>query len=336
MMRKSILFVEKNNAKLIDEEMQQPGTHDVVVQLVVSTISSGTERANLTGEKNVTTVPGEIINFPRRCGYSSSGTVIETGSAVKSVVPGDRVSLSWSSHSQYVCINEQNVHKINNEKTSFNEAALWHISTFPMAAIRKCRLEIGESAIVMGLGVLGLMGVMLLKAAGAVPVIAADPIAKKREDALKYGADYALDPFEPDFAQKVKELTGGVNVAIEVTGNGKALDMVLDCMAPFGRVALLGCTRHSDFTIDYYKKVHAPGISLIGAHTKARPTYESSPGMWTTHDDVTAVQKLVNFKRLSLETLVEEIHSPNEAETVYKRLAEEKSFPVVQFDWRML
>ena len=118
--------------------------------------------------------------------------------------------------------------------------------------------------------------------------------------------------------------------------DGGALDGVLDVMAKFGRVALLGCTRHSDFQIDYYKKVHGPGISLIGAHTLARPTSESSHGMWTTRDDVLAIQRLVRLGRLNFASLVEEIHSPEEATEVYTRLATEKAFPVVQFDWTKL
>ena len=69
-----------------------------------------------------------------------------------------------------------------------------------------------------------------------------------------------------------KEISnGGVKVGIEVTGVGAALDGILDCMARFGRVALLECTRSSDFTIDYYRKVHGLGITLVGAHTNARP-----------------------------------------------------------------
>jgi threonine dehydrogenase-like Zn-dependent dehydrogenase len=61
-------------------------------------------------------------------------------------------------------------------------------------------LELGESAIVMGLGVLGIIAVELLHAAGAYPIIAVDPVEKKRDQALSLGADYALDPFAPDFA----------------------------------------------------------------------------------------------------------------------------------------
>ena len=136
------------------------------------------------------------------------------------------------------------------------DAALLHICTFPLAAVRKTRLEIGESMMVMGLGILGLIAVQLAHVAGATPVIAVDPVKERREKALRFGADYALDPFEEGFSEKVKELTGGgVNTAIEVTGLGAGLNQTLDCMAKFGRVALLGCTRDSNFTVDYYRKV---------------------------------------------------------------------------------
>jgi len=334
----SIYFTRPCVAELCEGEIKAIDDNEVLVKLAVSTVSSGTERANLIGEKNVR--PSKSVTdvpFPRISGYSSAGVVMQVGKQVRSVAIGDRVALSWSTHSKYVVIAENNVHKILDDKISFSEAALWTIGTFPLAAIRKCGLEMGESAIVMGLGVLGLVGVKLLRAAGAAPIVAVDPVAEKRAYALELGADYAFDSYDPDFAQKVKEVTdGGANVALEITGIGAGLDGVLDCMAKFGRVALLGCTRDKEFTIDYYKKVHGPGISLIGAHTNARPKVESSRGMWTTHDDVMALQRMHRLGRLDLSSLVEETHSPEEAPEVYHRLATEKSFPLVQFDWSRL
>lgn len=338
MKTKDIVFTAPKIAELQEQDVTDIGANDVLVKLAISSISTGTERANLVGEVNISVASNATVaHFPRTCGYSSAGVVEAVGENVTTIAVGDRVALSWSKHTQYCVVPECNVHKILSEDISFEEAALWHISTFPMAAIRKCRLEIGESAIVMGMGILGIMAVKMLKVAGAAPIIAVDPVAEKRALALKYGADYAFDPFENGFAQKVKDVTdGGANVAIEVTGNGGALDGVLDCMAKFGRVALLGCTRNSDFTIDYYKKVHGPGISLIGAHTGARPTVESAAGYWTQHDDVMAVQKLVHLNRLNLAELVEETYSPVDAPEVFRRLAEEKAFPITQFDWRRL
>jgi threonine dehydrogenase-like Zn-dependent dehydrogenase len=189
---------------------------------------------------------------------------------------------------------------------------------------------------VMGLGILGVFAVQELKAAGAYPIIAVDPISERREFAMKMGADCALDPTQRGFADEVKRITGGgVNVCIEVTGLGVGLIQALDCMKRFGRVALLGCTRSSKFEIDYYGKVHGPGISLIGAHTMARPKTESSAGLWTDKDDLQTVLNLIKGKRLNFKDMICEIHSPDEASTVYDRLANDKNFPIgVLFDWR--
>ena len=331
---KKILFTKPKVVEIYDYEIAEPSAGEVQVRLAVSSISSGTERANILGEVNVSVFENsDMAIFPREGGYSSAGIVEKVGPNVTGLKVGDRVALSWSSHSEVLNIAQENVHKLS-DRVSFQDAALFHIGTFPLAAIRKCHLEIGESAIVMGMGVLGLIALPLLRSAGATPVIAVDPVEEKREKALRCGADYALDPNTPDFAETVKNLTdGGVNVAIEVTGVGKALDNVLDCMARHGRIALLGCTRNSDFTIDYYHKVHGPGITLVGAHTSARPKADSSNGWWTQTDDVKTLMRLTELGRLNLASMIDEVYSPAEAEEVYDRLANEKSFPLVQFDW---
>lgn len=336
MSNKRILFTAPGVAEFIDCAMPEVGSGQVLVKLDRSSISPGTERANLVGDPNVSTIPGVVAPFPRWGGYSSMGDIVAVGEGVKSVKVGDRVCCSWSVHMRYCLLPESGVHLLPAGMTD-EAAALVHIATFPLAALRKCRLEMGESVIVMGQGVLGQMAVQLARAAGAVPVIAVDPVPEKRARALELGADVALDPFAPDFVKTVKSLTGGgAKVAIEVTGLGSGLDMVLDCMARFGRVALLGCTRSSDFTIDYYRKVHAPGITMIGAHTQARPRQESHEGWWTEKDDVEAIIRLVMGGRLDLAALLEEVHSPVEAPEVYTRLAAGGGFPVVQFDWTLL
>lgn len=164
------------------------------------------------------------------------------GEGVTSVKPGDRVAMYWSTHSEYNLLEEARLVKIEDDNLSMQEAAVAFITTFPLAAIRKTSLEIGESVLIMGLGLLRQLVVKLARVAGAVPIVAVDPVKERREEALKNGADFAFDPFEEGFADKVKEVTnGGANVCIEVTGVGSGLDGALDCMARFGRVALLGC-----------------------------------------------------------------------------------------------
>lgn len=342
----NIIIPEANRVELVERPVPAPKAGEVLVRLVRSTVSSGTERANYVGEVNVNILTNDgVARWPRQGGYSSSGVVEAVGAGVKSLKPGDRVAMSWTVHSQYVVVPEENACLLP-DGVSFEAAALAHIATFPMAAIRKCAVEMGESAVVMGQGVLGQLAVMLLRCAGAAPVFAADPVAAKRERALKLGADFSLDPLAPDFAEKLRSMTPnpdsaifkgdqarGVKVAIEVTGRGSALDSVLDAMAFMGRVALLGCTRSSNFTIDYYHKVHGRGVTLIGAHTWARPEHESYPGHFTHRDDVMAFLRLIKLGRLSLDGFVDEVHPVSDAPGVYARLGAGGAFPVVQFAW---
>ncbi len=334
---KQILFTEPRVAALAEREERALLPHEVRIRTVVSTISAGTERANLRGDENVNIDKTRRVPFPRASGYSSAGVVVSVGDAVTRVKVGDRVAMSWSLHCEYNILDEGLVTPLP-DQVSFEEAALYHIGSFSLAALRKCELEIGEPVGVFGLGVLGLFAVIFAHAAGATPVVAVDPVASRRETALRFGADYAFDPTSPTFEQEVRAVTGGgLAVAVEVTGVGSGLNSALDCMARFGRVALLGCTRDTDFSVDYYRKVHGPGVRLIGAHTLARPEGESSHGMFTLSDDVMTEVRLSSLGRISLADTVGETHSPTDCAAVYTRLLSDRDFPtVVQFDWRRL
>ena len=336
---KQIIFTKINTAELCDVPVYEPGDGQVLVKMAYTAISRGTERANITGDPNISIFDGgaATVHFPRALGYSGSGIVEKTGAGVRGVKVGDRVAVLNSQHRGYCTVHGNQVIPIRYDDVSLEEAAFSYICTFPLAAVRKTRVELGEAAIVMGQGILGAMAVQFLHAAGAYPVIAADPVPSRRDFALTIGADLALDPTDADFAAQVKESTqGGCNAAIEVSGQGKALDTVLDCMAKCGRVALLGCTRDPNFTIDYYRKIHGPGITLIGAHTSARSDTESHPGWWTHRDDIRATLALQHGGRIHIDRILSEIHDPTEAQSVYDRVIGERDFPQgVLFRWNI-
>ena len=334
---RQIIFPAINQAELVEKELpDELKPNEVLVRTLFTTVSPGTERANITGDPSVSGKRAPEVRFPRTCGYSSSGIVERVGDNVASVRPGDYVVAFNGDHASYNIRPENSVVKFDETKVSPEIASFLFISVFPLAAIRKTRVELGESALVMGCGLLGQLAVRQLRAAGAAPIIAADLMKERREDALIGGADYALDPTEEGFADKVKALTGGgANVCIEVTGRGEGLDTALDCMRRFGRVALLGCTRDKNFTIDYYRKVHFPGITLIGAHTNARPMQESHPGYFTSVDDIRSMLRLVEGGRMDLTTLRSETAKPEDCEAVFERLIRNTDFPpVMHFDWR--
>ena len=192
---------------------------------------------------------------------------------------------------------------------------------------------------IIGLGLLGMFAVEFARLEGAYPLIVSDLSAERRELALKLGADYALNPADPDYIEQVKKITDGkgVNAIVEVTGASVALEQALQFVSYMGRISLLGCTRVSECKIDYYSQVHRPGVKLIGAHNMVRPKTDSFPGYWTMHDDCAAILQLIKGKRVDVESIVSMVLTPHDAPQIFDRLANDRNFPLgVLFDWSKL
>ena len=186
---------------------------------------------------------------------------------------------------------------------------------------------------------LGLLAVQFARLSGACPVIACDFVEERRKLALELGADYALNPGDPDFVKQVLDITGGkgVNCAVEVTGAISALQQALEYTAWLGRIALLGCTRISDQTIDYYKYIHCRGISLLGCHTFSRPKLESRAGEWTEADDYRTFLNFLKSGRINVKSMISQIRSPKDATEIYEMLNRpDNPLCGVVLDWNLI
>lgn len=337
MNRKIIAFTSAGKAEVQDAAHLKLKDDSVLVKNEISAISSGTERACLLDLPNLG--DNKPAQFPKYLGYSGVGHIVEIGKHVHGVKEGDRVLTHWGSvHSNYNYISEDNLLKIDNDALP-SEHAVWAvIAGFSLNGLRKTRLEIGECAMVVGMGILGVFALALCHIAGATPVMAADLNEKRRQLARSLGAHHAFDPADKNYVRNVKEASrGGVNAVIEVTGQSIAMKQALAFMAKFGRIALLGCTRVSDTAIDFYQEVHRPGIEIIGAHTDARPKYESRPHSWTWKDDARVLMDFMANGRLNMSRILSAVYAPQDASAVYKALAEDKDFPVgAVFDWKKL
>ena len=275
--------------------------------------------------------------FPMSPGYCGVGRVLTVGSTVESVLPGDRVLVYHGHHAKYNVRPENKITKIEDDSIASLDAAFVVIASMGLGGVRKLEIEIGESAMVMGLGLLGIFSVQFCRLNGAYPVIAADPNPTRRELALKLGADYALDPSAPDFVDQVKTITKGkgVQATVEVTGVSAAMKQALECASYMGRISLLGCTRVSDCSVDYYQQVHRPGVKLIGAHNFVRPKVESYPHHWTHQDDCKAILDLIGSGRIQVSPIVSRVVSPCDASEIFNRLCDDPKFPIgTVFDWR--
>lgn len=331
MKSKTIVFTEPKVAKLMEKEIGSATENKVKIKMEYTVVSGGTERACIMGMKNTSQ------RFPTSLGYCGVGYVTEIGEKVEKIQIGDRVLVYHGIHTEYNIVPESDVTKVEDDNIDSLYAAFVIIASMGLGGVRKLELELGESAMVMGLGLLGIFSVQFLRLSGANPLIAVDLNEERRNLALQLGADYALDPSDPDFVNKVKTITKGkgVNATVEVTGVSAAMKQALECASWMGRISLLGCTRVSDCAVDYYMQVHRPGVKLIGAHNFVRPKFESYPHHWTHHDDCRAILDMISRNRLDVKSIVSRVVKPETAPQIYTELCENKDFPMgTVFDWR--
>jgi len=109
-------------------------------------------------------------------------------------------------------------------------------------AVRLARPLVNDAAVVVGAGMIGLMILQVLKAAGCGLIISADVDASRLKRAMENGADAALDPQSPDFIQRIRERTSGrgADLAFEAVGISAAVQTAVASVRKGGRVALVG------------------------------------------------------------------------------------------------
>ncbi len=332
MKNKQIYFTDVHKAELLEVDVPDVKENEVLTEMEYTVVSGGTERANIMGMKNA-----GGMKFPKQLGYCGVGRVLQIGASVTSVAVGDRVLVYHGRHRKYSVCPEAEITKVADDTIDSLDAAFVIIASMGLGGVRKLEIELGESAMVMGLGLLGIFAVQFCRLSGACPVIAADLNPARRELALKLGADYAFDPSAPDFAEQVKAVTGGkgVRATVEVTGVSAAMKQALECASWMGRISLLGCTRVSDCSVDYYQQVHRPGVKLIGAHNFVRPKVESYPHHWTHQDDCKAILDMISAGRVQVSPIVSRVVSPADAPEIYNQLCDDPAFPMgTVFDWR--
>ena len=328
-----VVFERIANAVLKPFDVPEPGAGQVLLENDYTVISAGTERANLMN------LPNTSGSFPYYPGYCGVGRVIALGDGVEGVRVGDRALVNFTGHRSHALQSAADLTLVGDDRIESLDAAFVVIAAMGLQGVRKLRVELGESVMVIGLGLLGIFAAQLARIDGAIPVIVSDLDPKRRDLALRLGADHAFSPDEENISEKVKELTGGkgADAIVEVTGIAAALQQALTCVARKGRISLLGCTRIPDANIDFYRYVHLTGVSLIGAHTFVRPQVESSPGYWTAKDDYRTLLALITAGRLQVRPIISEIVSPERAPEIYTRLAEEPHPPLgIVFDWNLI
>ncbi|MGY1650057.1 alcohol dehydrogenase catalytic domain-containing protein [Geodermatophilus sp. SYSU D01119] len=124
--------------------------------------------------------------------------------------------------------------------TDLAAAAVLEPAAVALHAVRRSSVAPGQSALVVGLGPVGLLVCALLREAGAGLIVGVDPVRARRAMGGRYGADATVAP--EDVAALVAARTGsdGVHVAFEVAGAQPAFDTALASLRTGGELVLLG------------------------------------------------------------------------------------------------
>ena len=212
---------------------------------------------------------------PLIMGHEASGEIVETGSEVTGWKKGDRVTFDstvyplndWytlkghynlsdnrqvmgvspkefkrhGAFAELVAVPQHILHKIP-DGVSFNEAAMVEPIAVAAHAINISGLKPGDSAVVVGTGMVGTFVAKLLKVFGASPVIAIDIDDQKLQLAREFGADYTFNSHEKYVTNHIKELTKnrGVDLAFEVVGVTDSVNTAVNQTRKGGTIVLVG------------------------------------------------------------------------------------------------
>lgn len=302
---------------LKEEKLEEPSDTQVQVQVMASVVSPGTERAFIL------TLENTDHNYPRILGYSAAGVVVKTGKSVRDFQPGDRVA-GIIPHTSIHNVESRNLVHIPDNVT-FEQAAFVRIGVISMQAVRKARLELGESTLILGLGLIGQMAMQIAKANGASPMIGLDIIESKRKLAKELGCTYVFDSREEGLEASLRDLNGGKlpSVVVESTGFPSPIEQAIKLSEKYGRVIILGSTRGST-EINFYRDVHKKGIQIIGAHISCNPAEVSYPGYWTFKDNADCFLRLLSEGRISVEGLVSQKESYINYKAIYENVLQSR------------
>src|SRR4051812_22876307 len=330
----------------------------VLVANAASLISSGTERAAVSASGGGGSLPMRAIRNPDLVlltlkyarehgvkstveavrnavsddtvlGYSSAGIVLDTGGIAEFTV-GQHVACAGAgraNHAEVVSVPGNLVAPVP-DGVPLRDAAFTTVGAIAMQGIRRAEPQLGERAIVVGLGLIGLITVQLLRAAGC-RVFGIEPTAERRALAEQFGAERVVAPDASPAA--VKEWTAGVGadaVLITASSSGDAIvNQAIEMLRRKGRVIVVGDVGLGMQRGPIYQREADFLISTSYGPGRYDPTYEEG-GLdypiayvrWTENRNMEEFLRLLATGDVKVGPLVELERSADDAAEVYARI----------------
>ena len=316
-------------------ELPNPEPHEVRVQHTRTHLSIGTEMNFFRGGPGAYAPTALADNS--HIGYMASGVIAAVGSAVKTYEVGDRVATS-SHHGSQSLVDTRCPGTINVIPSAVSDEAAGFLALGDVAlhAVRRAELQIGESVIVYGAGMVGQLVIQFARLSGAHPIIAVDPQASRLALAAQSGATHVIDPSAADLKSQILNLASlsGVEKSFMCAGVPEVLPPALTCAADRGKVMLTGSPSGAA-SIPLRADLLRKELAIIG-------TYESHLNVahpywpWTRDRNRETYLRLVAEQQLRLDHLLSNVIPAVKAPATYQQLLE-ASFPAehlgIVFDW---
>jgi predicted dehydrogenase/threonine dehydrogenase-like Zn-dependent dehydrogenase len=296
------MLVQFGRANLLDKARQQP---DKVKQVL--------EKVKTDGLTTTMNAVKSKLDQPVPLGYCNAGIVLAVGSEVRNFAPGDRV-VSNGPHSEVVAVAENLCAKIP-EGVSYEEAAFTVLGAIALQGVRLIEPTLGETIVVTGLGLIGLLAVQLLRANGC-RVLAIDMDPRKCEMARQFGAETVDisaggDPVSAAMAFSRGRGVDGVVITAATKSNEPMHQAALMCRKR-GRIVLTGVVGLELMRDDFYKKELSFQVSCSYGPGRYEEAYEDRAMdypdafvRWTAQRNFEAFLDMLASGSLKLDNLIQ-------------------------------
>ena len=321
--------VDTAKKSLLGKAMARP---DLVRQVIA--------RAKKEGLWRTWQVVSDRLNAPTPLGYSCAGEVIEVRGDVGDLRPGDLVACAGSTanHSEIVSVPRNLVTRVP-DGVGLDHAAFATLGAIAVQGVRQAAVQIGEKVAVIGLGLIGLLTVQLLRAAGC-RVLGIDIDPAKLRLARELGCDLAVLSQDPALEEHVLLFTGGYGVDATVitaaSSSNQPIELSGDITRERGRVVVVGLTKMDVPREPFYMKEIELRISRSYGPGRYDPQYEEKGRdypyayvRFTENRNMACFLELIQSGQVRLDPLITHRFKLADATAAYSLIEGERREPYI-------
>ena len=330
---RAVTFIDTGKLEMQEYPMPKAEHGQVLVRILASAICTVDQRVY-----NGVTHP----KFPKVQGHEAVGEVVELGEGVVGLEVGDHVILGrqqcffcpncrndknsctnrlhggvgFNYFSEYVVKDLPILTKVSKD-VPVEWAAIGEPISCVVHSIKRSRLQAGETCVVIGAGIMGLLHTQIAKDMGA-KVIVSEPDARRRERAVQCGADFVVDPTKENPVQFVKDHNGGhgADVVYFAIAISKAFPQSMEMLDHTGRIVCYSSQHPNDPVALDVGKIHSTEQEIIGT-------------VGSTALDFTRAAQLLDDKKLKMDLVIDHVIPFDDFEDAFEKSVVPGTYRVV-------